>query len=86
MPDLGGSAFVLMGVPWGGVTCGVFWGGGRGFEPAETRLVLARAAQYSAMLDLGANVGWFSLVVCSANRSCRTYAFEPNPWVADILR
>jgi FkbM family methyltransferase len=36
------------------------------------------------ILDLGANIGEFSLY--AAKRGCRVFAFEPDPKVADLLR
>jgi len=83
---LRGRTLCLSGKAWNGVASGVWWGGLAGFEPAETQLVAALATRYKTVLDIGANIGWFSLVVASTNPSARIFAFEPNFEVAFLLR
>jgi amino acid adenylation domain-containing protein/FkbM family methyltransferase len=38
------------------------------------------------VLDVGANIGLFSLFVSLARKRIEIYAFEPNPYVYDVLR
>jgi len=83
--QLHGRVLRLSGETWNGVASGVWWGGLAGFEPTETRLVAAVSPAYDVILDIGANIGWFSLVIASANPNVRVFAFEPNPDVAPLL-
>jgi FkbM family methyltransferase len=55
----------------------VFWRGWQGYEPETTPLFyrLARSAQVT--LDVGAHVGFFSLLAGHANPAGRVFAFEP---------
>jgi len=59
--------------------------GWRGHE-AETLpvfIALARAAR--SFLDIGANIGWYTLVAKAVNPACHVVAFEPSPEVAEVL-
>ena len=64
----------------------VFWRGWTGYEPELTPLFfrLARAAR--ATLDVGAHVGFYSLLAAHANPSGRVLAFEPLPKAAERFR
>lgn len=55
----------------------VFWRGWHGYEPETTALFFRLAAQTRATLDVGAYVGFFTLLAAHANPSGRVYAFEP---------
>lgn len=80
-----GRQLLLSGTPWTGVAAGVFWGGEPGFEPNETALVASLSRNYRVAFDIGANVGWFTLVMLSHNPMLQVLAFEPNPAIADCL-
>lgn len=53
------------------------------WEEHETRLFRAHLAPGARVVDLGANVGWFTVHAVLAG--CEVHAFEPVPWIADVL-
>jgi len=55
------------------------------FEPHTKSFILREMRPGGTFLDLGANVGYFSLLVVHADLSCRAIAFEPNPEIAARL-
>jgi FkbM family methyltransferase len=57
----------------------VFWRGWTGYEPEITPLFFRLAARARATLDVGAHVGFYSLLAAHANPAGRVYAFEPMP-------
>jgi FkbM family methyltransferase len=68
-----------------GVANDLFWGGFAAYEP-ETSTTFWRLARTSrCTLDVGAHVGFYSLVAALANRSGRVFAFEPLPQVYERL-
>lgn len=52
------------------------------WEEHETRLFRAHLVPGARVLDLGANVGWFSVNAVLAG--CEVHAFEPVPAIADL--
>lgn len=56
------------------------------FEPHTKRFLLREVRPGSVFLDLGANVGYFSLFVALEMEVARVIAFEPNPEIAARLR
>lgn len=52
------------------------------WEEHETRLFRAHLVPGTRVLDLGANVGWFSVNAVLAG--CEVHAFEPVPAIADL--
>ncbi|MFN0009176.1 MAG: FkbM family methyltransferase [Planctomycetota bacterium] len=54
------------------------------WEEHETRLFRAHLAPGARVLDLGANVGWYSAVAVLAG--CEVHAFEPVPAIAEVCR
>jgi FkbM family methyltransferase len=64
----------------------VFWRGWLGYEP-ETSPLFFRLARHAAVtLDVGAYVGFFSLLAGHANPRARVYAFEPLSAAFERLR
>ena len=55
-----------------------------GWEAHETRLFQAHLASGARVLDLGANVGWYSALAVLAG--CEVHAFEPVPEIAEVCR
>ncbi len=49
------------------------------YEPGLTKEVVALARQGGTFIDIGANLGYFSLLWASANRSNKCLAFEASP-------
>jgi len=39
----------------------------------------------ATFIDVGANVGWYTLLAC-VNKASKVYAFEPNPRMVELLR
>lgn len=54
------------------------------WESHETRLFSSHLAPGARVVDLGANVGWFS--VHAILRGCEVHAFEPVPGIADVCQ
>jgi FkbM family methyltransferase len=55
----------------------VFWRGWRGYEPETSPLFFALAERAAVTLDVGAYVGFFTLLAAHASTSGRVFAFEP---------
>lgn len=56
------------------------------YEPGTTRLLRRLAKPGWTMLDVGANIGYFSLLGAALGApGARAVAFEPNPDLADML-
>lgn len=54
------------------------------WEEHETRLFRAHLEPGARVVDLGANVGWFSVLAVLAG--CEVHAFEPVPAIAEVCR
>ncbi len=55
----------------------VFWRGWKAYEPGTIDLFYRLSARAEAVLDIGAYVGFFTLIAALANRKSRVFAFEP---------
>ena len=64
----------------------VYWRGWSGYEPETVPIFFRLAARAQVTFDVGAYVGFFSLVAAHANPKARVYAFEPMPAVYERLR
>ena len=63
----------------------LFWTGIDYYEPF-TRTVIERLAKRSqAFIDVGANIGFFSMVAGTVNPELRMFSFEPNPKMFALL-
>jgi FkbM family methyltransferase len=49
------------------------------YEPAETRVMDLLVQDAASILDIGANIGWYSVRLARRNAQARVYAFEPMP-------
>jgi FkbM family methyltransferase len=49
------------------------------YEPCESSIIRSLAPHMDTMLDIGANIGWYSLLVASINEHTAIHAFEPIP-------
>ena len=63
----------------------VFWRGWAGHEPETAERFWELATTARVTLDIGAHVGYFSLLASLANPSGRVYAFEPLARVRERL-
>lgn len=57
-----------------------------GYEGETIRLFLPLVRQARTVIDVGANTGLFTLLAARANPSCRVHAFEPVPFIYEMLR
>lgn len=57
----------------------VYWRGWAGYEPETAPLFYLLATRSAVMVDVGAYVGFFTLLAAHANPAGRVYAFEPLP-------
>jgi len=55
----------------------VYWRGWAGYEPETVPLFFRLASRSRVTLDIGAYVGFFSLLAAHANSDAQVYAFEP---------
>lgn len=49
------------------------------YEPVESGIVRLLAPRIHTMLDIGANLGWYSLIAHASNPAAEIHAFEPIP-------
>lgn len=79
LPD--GTALKLWSLADDWVASPVYWRGWDGYEGETSRPFYERASRARVVLDIGAHVGYFSVLAALANRRSRVFAFEPNPVV-----
>jgi FkbM family methyltransferase len=63
----------------------VFWRGWDGYETEVAGVFWSLAAVSSVTLDVGAHVGYYTVLAAYANPSAKVYALEPLPAVFDRL-
>jgi FkbM family methyltransferase len=57
------------------------------WEPSETKFIASRLGAGDVVLDVGANIGWFSLVAARAiGKRGIVHAFEPRPDTVAMLK
>ena len=64
----------------------VFWRGAFGYEPEMAREFFGRAANASVVIDVGAFIGYYTVLAALANPRARVYALEPMSRTAVRLR
>ena len=64
----------------------MYWWGRYAHEPETFLLFWKLAKKSTRFFDVGANVGWYSLVAQAANPALSIVAFEPNPSINSICR
>ena len=57
----------------------VFWRGLAGYEPETVSVFLRLAEEARVTVDVGAYVGFYTVLAAHANPSARIFAFEPHP-------
>jgi len=55
------------------------------YEPFQADILVELGNRSKTFADIGANMGFYSLALCSVNLDLQTYAFEPNPKVYNTL-
>ncbi len=68
------------------VTNQIFWRGWDGYESETTPLFFRLASRAQVTIDVGAYVGYYTLLAAHANPQGRVYAFEPMPDTYERLR
>jgi FkbM family methyltransferase len=63
----------------------LFWTGIDYYEPFTRTVIEMLARHTGAFIDVGANIGFFSLVAAKLNPLLRVFAFEPNPKMFALL-
>ena len=57
------------------------------WEPLETEIVCRLLRVYGTFIDIGANIGWYTVIAQRVmRRDSRIYAFEPEPGNFHLLR
>jgi FkbM family methyltransferase len=56
----------------------IYWKGWHGYQPELTPLFFDFALEASCVVDVGAYIGFYSLLAAHANDAGRVYAFEPS--------
>jgi len=57
----------------------IYWKGLSGYEPETVPVFLRLATSAQVIFDVGAYVGFYTVLAAVANPSARVYAFEPHP-------
>jgi FkbM family methyltransferase len=57
----------------------IFWKGTGYYEPITTEILKALLVPGDAFVDVGANIGFYSLLLSTVKRGLSVTAFEPNP-------
>lgn len=63
----------------------LFWDGITGFEYGSVRVMMELLKKSRGFVDIGANIGYYSLLACRLNPEIRVLAFEPFPDSADAM-
>jgi len=63
----------------------IYWRGWDGYEPETAQLFFKLASQAAVTIDVGAYVGYYTLIAAHANPAGRVYAFEPLPSIHERL-
>jgi FkbM family methyltransferase len=64
----------------------VYWRGWQGYEPETAPLFFRLATRSGTTLDVGAHVGYYTLLAAHANPAGRVFAFEPLPAIFERLQ
>jgi len=56
------------------------------WEPAETELILSLLTEDAVFFDVGAYVGWFTLLAARASARVEVHSFEPVPQSYELLK
>jgi FkbM family methyltransferase len=68
------------------VSSQVFWKGYTGYEGASVLLFYHLSKRVKGIVDVGANVGYFTLIAAKANPAATVYAFEPGSEIFQRLQ
>jgi FkbM family methyltransferase len=77
MPHVG--SFQVAGLGQNYLSFELFWRGTNYYEPVTTLLACELVQTADAFIDVGSNIGFYSLVLSTYKPGLRVVAFEPNP-------
>jgi len=81
-----GKKMMLAATPDESILWQALWQGFKGFESETAKIFTTLAGKSETILDIGANVGYYSLLAAITNRQAKVFAFEPVPEVYERLR
>lgn len=55
------------------------------YESADSAMIMHLISPTDSIVDIGANMGWYSINIAKANPACKVHAFEPIPKTYDFL-
>lgn len=84
LPD--GRSLRLASVSQNYLSFELFWKGTNYYEPITTLLLRELLRPGDTFLDVGANVGFYSLVLSVTQPKTQVVAFEPNPRIFQLLK
>lgn len=56
------------------------------YEEKDANMILKLAPSKGVMFDIGANMGWYSLLIARQSKDCQVHAFEPVPKTYSFLK
>ncbi|OGD87015.1 hypothetical protein A2870_01740 [Candidatus Curtissbacteria bacterium RIFCSPHIGHO2_01_FULL_41_11] len=56
------------------------------YEKSETEMILQLAKDTTTVFDIGANIGWYSLMIAKRLKNAKIFAFEPIKKTFDYLK
>lgn len=80
-----GTAFKLASFSRNYLSFELFWRGVSYYEPISTLVIQELVRPGDTFIDLGANIGFYSLVVSVSRPRVRVISFEPNPRNYELL-
>jgi FkbM family methyltransferase len=81
----GSTNLLLTGMNDNHLSFQLFWRGMDYYEPFTRKVIECLTASSRFFVDVGANIGFFSLVASKLNSQLRAFAFEPNPKMFALL-
>jgi FkbM family methyltransferase len=86
LPDGKGLIIETSGSDLDPMARGLFWWGFESHQPETTMIFYQLAQEARTVLDVGANIGYFSLLASVANGKSHIVAFEPVPQIFEYLK
>jgi FkbM family methyltransferase len=74
-----GKKMAFTGNPTSNLLRVLFWGGYKGFEPQEYDIFVHIAKNSKVLFDVGANLGYYSILGRLFNPDLKVFCFEPMP-------
>ncbi len=84
MPD--GKSLKLASVSKNYLSFELFWRGTEYYEPITTLVLQELVRPGDAFMDVGANIGFYSLILSVSRPGLKVIAFEPNPKAHELLK